>query len=88
MPSKTSENIDPDNAKITSEQRPFTVIVEGNIGSGEILLSQFTYSQVPNKRVYLINEYRIKILKMLNEYDLINEYEGKFLDYSKRVWAI
>ena len=43
MPSKTSENIDPDNAKITSEQRPFTVIVEGNIGSGEILLSQFTY---------------------------------------------
>ena len=36
MPSKTSENIDPDNAKITSEQRPFTVIVEGNIGSGEI----------------------------------------------------
>ena len=44
MPSKTSENIDPDNAKITSEQRPFTVIVEGNIGSGEILL-QFTYLQ-------------------------------------------
>ena len=41
MPSKTSENIDPDNAKITSEQRPFPVIVEGNIGSGEILLSQF-----------------------------------------------
>ena len=55
MPSKTSENIDPDNAKITSEQRPFTVIVEGNIGSGEILLSQFTYSQVPNKRVYSLN---------------------------------
>ena len=44
MPSKTSENIDPNNAKITSEQRPFTVIVEGNIGSGEILL-QFTYLQ-------------------------------------------
>ena len=36
MPSKTSENVNPDNAKITSEQRPFTVIVEGNIGSGEI----------------------------------------------------
>ena len=32
---------------------------------------------------YLINEYRIKIPKMLNEYDLINGYEGKFHDYSK-----
>ena len=46
------------------------------------------YSQVPNKRVYLINEYRIKIPKMLNEYDLINEYTGKFHNFSKRVWPI
>ena len=44
------------------------------------------YSQVPNKRVYLINEYRIKITKILNEYELINEYTGKFHNFSKRVW--
>ena len=25
---------------------------------------------------------------MLKEYDPINEYKGKFHDYSKRVWAI
>lgn len=37
MPTKTSENLHPasENAKTTSEQRPFTVIVEGNIGSGK-----------------------------------------------------
>ena len=60
-----------------------------------MLVTIVHYSQVPNKRVYLINEYRkknskkmlkeyrIKIPKFLNEYDLINEYEGKFHDYSK-----
>ena len=67
MPSKTSENIDPDNAKITSEQRPFTVIVEGNIGSGEILL-QFTV--ICNAMLkYLSQEHLQTFLTAVGQYD-------------------
>ena len=37
MPSKLSENVDPiDTINAKEKQRPFTVIVEGNIGSGKI----------------------------------------------------
>ena len=35
MPSKMSENINPEEFSQSVEGRPFTVIVEGNIGSGK-----------------------------------------------------
>ena len=36
MPSKMSENINPTDLTHSIERRPFTVIVEGNIGSGKL----------------------------------------------------
>ena len=52
------------------------------------------YSQVPVKRVSMINEYPGKSYRLLNEYELINEYEGTFIisvneyDVINEYWGI
>ena len=45
------------------------------------------YSWVPIKRVSLINEYRVNSKRIINEYNLINEYTGMNYDYSKQVYG-
>ena len=46
-----------------------------------------SYSWVPIKRVSIINEYRVNSKRIINEYNLINEYTGMNYDYSKQVYG-
>ena len=44
-------------------------------------------SWVPIKRVSIINEYRVNSKRIINEYNLINEYTGIDYDYNKQVYG-
>ena len=44
------------------------------------------YSQVPIKRVSIINKYLGKLRISIKEYEVISEYAGKFFYTTKRVY--
>ena len=48
-------------------------------------LTEFTYSQVPNKRISIIKEYHEYFPVVVNEYHVINEYVWKAHDIHKRI---
>ena len=55
---------------------------------GQFLANKQTdriYSQVPNKRIYIINEYHEYFSVVVNEYHVIKEYIGKAHDIHKRI---
>ena len=55
--------------------------------NGHILIDKSSYSWVPIKQISIINEYRVNSKRIINEYNLINQYTGMNYDYSKQVYG-
>ena len=54
MPAKMCENISPADLGQSVERRPFTVIVEGNIGSGKFETDTYILTYLTQISVYML----------------------------------